>query len=169
MKRFVLPLILFFVFLLESSFVDLVPADIFHKENVYVPRFLFLLIAFITVYFNKPVGLLYGAIFGLLYDIVYTEVLGVYLFLFTLVVYLISWASRILQTNIFVISFLSLIGIFVLEFCVYGVNLVIGSTTISIERFLQIRILPTLLLNSIFILVFAFPFKKLLGKLYIEE
>lgn len=169
MKRFVLPLILFFVFLLESSFVDLVPADIFHKENVYVPRFLFLLIAFITVYFNKPVGLLYGAIFGLLYDIVYTEVLGVYLFLFTLVVYLISWASRILQTNIFVISFLSLIGIFVLEFCVYGVNLVIGSTTISIERFLQIRILPTLLLNSIFILVFAFPFKKLLGKLHTEE
>lgn len=169
MKRFVLPLILSFVFLLESSFVDLVPADIFHKENVFVPRFLFLLIAFITVYFNKPIGLLYGAIFGLLYDIVYTEVLGVYLFLFTLVVYLISWASRILQTNIFVISLLSLIGIFALEFCVYGVNLVIGTTTISIERFLQIRILPTLLINSIFILVFAFPFKKLLGKLHIEE
>lgn len=169
MKRFVLPLILSFVFLLESSFVDLVPVDIFHKENVFVPRFLFLLIAFTTVYFNKPMGLLYGAIFGLLYDIVYTEVLGVYLFLYTLVVYLISWASRILQTNIFVISFLSLIGIFVLEFCVYGVNLVIGSTTISIERFLQIRIFPTLLINSIFILVFAFPFKKLLGKLHIEE
>ncbi|MEH7379791.1 rod shape-determining protein MreD [Bacillus sp. JJ1533] len=169
MKRVVLPLILSFFFLFESSFVDLVPADIFHQENVYVPRFLFVLIAFITVYFNKPMGLVYGAIFGLLYDIVYTEILGVYLFLYTLMAYLISWASRILQTNIFVISFLSLIGIVALEFCVYAVNLAIGSTSFSIEQFLQIRILPTILLNSIFILVFAYPFKKLLGKLHIEE
>lgn len=169
MKRFVLPLILSFVFLLESSFVDLVPADIFHKENVYVPRFLFILVAFITVYYNKTMGLLCAAIFGLFYDIVYTEVLGVYLFLYTLMAYLISWASRILQTNIFVISLLSLIGIIALEFCVYGVNLAIGTTSISIERFLQIRILPTTLLNVIFILFFAYPFKNLLGKLHIEE
>ncbi|MEH7388284.1 rod shape-determining protein MreD [Bacillus sp. JJ1521] len=169
MKRFVLPLILSFVFLFESSFVDLVPVDIFHKENVYVPRFLFVLIAFITVYFNKPMGLIYGAIFGLLYDIVYTEILGVYLFLYTLVAYLISWASRILQTNIFVISFLCLIGIVALEFCVYAVNLAIGTTSLSVELFAKIRILPTILLNSIFLLVFAYPFKKLLGKLHIEE
>ncbi|MCC3356562.1 rod shape-determining protein MreD [Bacillus sp. REN16] len=169
MRRFVLPFILSFVFLFESSFIDLVPADIFHQENVYVPRFLFVLIGFITVYFNKPIGLIYAAIFGLLYDIVYTEILGVYLFLYTLMAYLISWASRILQTNIFVISFLSLVGIAALEFCVYAVNLAIGSASLSVEQFLQIRILPTILLNSIFILVFAYPFKKLLGKLHIEE
>ncbi|MDR4889103.1 rod shape-determining protein MreD [Fredinandcohnia sp. QZ13] len=169
MKRFVLPFILSFVFLFESSFVDLVPADIFHKDNVYVPRFLFVLIAFITVYFNKPMGLVYGAIFGLLYDIVYTEILGVYLFLYTLIAYLISWASRILQTNIIVISLLSLIGIIALEFCVFGVNKAIGTASLSIEQFLQIRIVPTLLLNSIFLLVFAYPFKKLLAKLHIEE
>ncbi|MEH7236182.1 rod shape-determining protein MreD [Bacillus sp. JJ1562] len=169
MRRFVLPFILSFVFLFESSFVDLVPADIFHKENVYVPRFLFVLIAFITVYLNKPMGLIYGVIFGLLYDIVYTEILGVYLFLYTLMAYLISWASRILQTNILVISFLSLIGIVALEFCVYGINKAIGTASLSVEQFLQIRILPTILLNSIFILVIAYPFKKLLGKLHIEE
>ncbi len=169
MKRFVLPLILTFVFLFESSFVDLVPADIFHKENVYVPRFLFVLIAFITVYFNKPMGLVYGAIYGLFYDVIYTEILGVYLFLFTLIAYLISWASRILQTNIFVISLLSLIGIVALEFCVYGVNLAIGIASLSVEQFLQVRVLPTILLNSIFLLIFAYPFKKLLGTLHIEE
>jgi len=168
-RRFVLPLILSFVFLLESSFVDLVPAEIFHKENVYVPRFLFILVTFITVYYNKAMGLLYGAIFGMVYDIVYTEVLGVYLFLYTIMAYLISWASRILQTNIFVISLLSLVGVFALEFCVYLVNLVIGTTAISVERFLQIRMLPTILLNSIFILLFAYPFKKLLGKLHSEK
>jgi rod shape-determining protein MreD len=168
-RRVVLPLLMSFVFLFESSFVDLVPAEIFHKEYVYVPRFLFILIAFITVYFNKPKGLLSGAIFGLLYDIIHTEILGVYLFLFTFMAYLISWASRALQTSIFIISFLSLVGIFALEFCVYGVNLAIGTTNMQFERFLQIRVLPTIILNSAFILLFAYPFKRLLGKLYIEE
>ncbi|MFT4412791.1 rod shape-determining protein MreD [Fredinandcohnia humi] len=169
MKRFILPFIVTFFFLFESSFVDLVPSEIFHDEQIFVPRFLMILIVFITIYHNKIGGLLYGIILGLLYDVVYTEVLGVYMFSMPLIAYIISQASRILQTNIIIISFLSIFGIAILELFVYGVNLAIGIATMSFDRFLELRQLPTLLLNSIFITIFSYPIKKLLGKLQIQE
>lgn len=158
-----------FFFLFESSFVDVVPAEVFHDDQVFVPRFILILSIFITIYQSKFGGILYGIILGLLYDVIYTEVLGVYMFAMPLITYIISQASRVLQNNIIIISILSILGVVILEFFVYGVNLSIGVATISFERFLELRVLPTVILNGIFVTLFSFPFKKILGKLQIEE
>ncbi|RCK12109.1 rod shape-determining protein MreD [Bacillus licheniformis] len=62
-------------------------------------RFLLLVLVFMTAYVNQPFAITYGFIFGLLYDINYTDLLGVYMFGFAGICYLSSKAFKVLQTN----------------------------------------------------------------------
>ena len=69
---------------------------------------------------------------------------------------------KILQSNIVLVSLVALTGVALLEFGVYGMNLIIGYTNMSFSGFVDSRLFPTLLLNAIFILLVAFPLKKYL-------
>jgi rod shape-determining protein MreD len=157
-----LPLIIIFCFIFESVFVELLPEKFFDSTRILVPHFLIIVIIFTTIYGTKKSGLMYGFIFGLLFDIVYTEVIGIYLFMIPLVAYITSWIMKILQSNIVLVSLVALTGVALLEFGVYGMNLIIGYTNMSFSGFVDNRLFPTLLLNAIFIVLVAFPLKKYL-------
>jgi rod shape-determining protein MreD len=159
-NKFILPLIFLFLFILESLFVQFLPADIFNSEKIFVPHFLIVAILFLTIFGNEKYGILYGFIFGLLFDIVYTEIIGIYLFLFPLVAYIVSRIMKVLQTNLFIGSFVSLIGITFLEIGAFEMNKLIHITNIDFMSFLNRRLLPTLLLNAIFIIIAAYPLKR---------
>lgn len=160
MNKFIPPAILLFLFILESLFVQFLPADIFNSEKIFVPHFLLVSILFLTIFGNEKYGILYGFIFGLLFDIVYTEIIGIYLFLFPLVAYIVSRMLKILQTNIFVCAFVSLIGITFLEIGAFEMNKLIHITNMDFMGFLTKRLLPTLLLNAIFTIIAAYPLKR---------
>lgn len=157
-----LPLVISFCFIFESVFVELLPAKFFDGTRILVPHFLIVVIIFTTIYGTKKQGLMYGFIFGLLFDVVYTEVIGIYLFMIPLVAYITSWIMKILQSNIVLVSLVALTGVALLEFGVYGMNLIIGYTNMSFSSFVDSRLFPTLILNAIFILIVAFPLKKYL-------
>ncbi|CAM3823416.1 rod shape-determining protein MreD [Mesobacillus zeae] len=160
MKRITVPLLFIFLFLLESLFVDIIPPEVFNSGRVMVPRFLMAAIFFLTVYGNAKQGVIYGLIFGLLFDMVYTEILGVYLVLFPLLSYLFANVMRILQTNVVVVSAVSLIGIALLEVGVYEMNLLIHITNMDFSNFVSVRLFPTLVLNMAFLVLAAYPFKR---------
>lgn len=162
MIKLILPLIVSFCFILESVFVELFPAHKFDHMTTIVPHFLIVVIIFIAVYVNLKKGLLYGIIFGLLFDIVYTEIIGIYLCLIPLTVYVVSWIMKVLQTNIFIVSFVTLIGVTLLEHGSYGMNFIINRTNLDYISFLDYRLIPTLILNLIFIVIIAYPLKKYL-------
>lgn len=165
MKKFLLPALISFCFILESLFVELWPVDLFDKHWIIVPRFLMILIVFVTVYVGRKQGILYGFIFGLLFDVVYTEIIGIYLFMLPLIAYLIAWIMKIMQSNIFVVSFVALLGVSLLELGVYEMNFLIRVTDMSFSNYINMRFLPTLLLNLVFTMIFAFPLKKCLEHL----
>jgi rod shape-determining protein MreD len=161
-KKAFLPLILAFCFILESIFVELLPAKLFDHTRILVPHFLMVMIIFVTIYGNRKQGIMYGFIFGLLFDIVYTEIIGIYLLMFPLVAYITSWMMRILQTNILIVSLVTLLGVTILELGVYELNFLIHRTEMVFATYLSDRLFPTLILNLIFIIIIAFPFKKYL-------
>ncbi|MEH7375668.1 rod shape-determining protein MreD, partial [Neobacillus drentensis] len=70
MRKFLLPLLFLFLFIVESLFVEFLPAKIFGFERIFVPHFLFTAILFLTIFVGKKHGIIYAAIFGLLFDIV---------------------------------------------------------------------------------------------------
>ncbi|MGG1400389.1 rod shape-determining protein MreD [Bacillus salipaludis] len=164
MKKFLLPLLFLFLFLLESLFVQLVPADLFGPRKMWVPHFLFSAVVFLTIYGGRKYGIIYGAVFGLLFDIVYTEILGINLFLYPFVAYIVAKIMHVLQNNIIVAFIVSLFGIGLLEIGVYEMDSLIHVTQLSFMSFVEMRMYPTLLFNAIFLLLAGYPFKKYFEK-----
>lgn len=160
MRKFLLPLLFIFIFILESIFVQSLPAEIFNSDRILVPRFLIIVIMFMTLYGDRNQGLIYGFSFGLLFDVVYTEIIGVYLFLFPLIAYLSSKIMRILQTNIVVVSLISILGVVLLELGVYELNFLVNKTEMEFSLFTELRLFPTVILNLAFIIIFAYPLKR---------
>ncbi|MFJ5715525.1 rod shape-determining protein MreD [Neobacillus sp. NPDC093127] len=164
MKKFLLPLLFLFLFLLESLFVQYLPEDVFGHNPILVPHFLFVAILFLTIFVDKKQGIIYAAIFGLLFDIVYVEIIGIYLFVYPFISYIISKIMQILQTNM-IIAFLStLFGIALLEVGVYEMNHLIHVTNVDFMSFINLRLYPTLILNAAFIIIAGYPLKRLFEK-----
>jgi rod shape-determining protein MreD len=166
-RKAFLPIIISLCFLFESVFVEMLPAELFKSSSIFVPHFLMVAIIFVTVYISQKHGIMYGFIFGILFDIVYTEIIGIYLFMFPLVAYITSWIMRILQTNIILVSFVAILGVGFLELGVYEMNFLIGRTDMIFASFMDIRLVPTLILNLIFIILISYPLRKYLD-LYAE-
>jgi rod shape-determining protein MreD len=163
-RKLLLPLLFVFLFLLESIFVQFLPAKPFGLDKILVPHFLLAAILFMTIFIGKKQGLIYAAIFGLVFDIVYVEVLGIYMFLYTIVAYIVSKIMHAMQANFIISTIVTIIGIALLEFGVYEMDLIIHVTNLDIMSFLNMRLYPTLLLNTAFILVFGYPLKRYFEK-----
>ncbi|MCM3704431.1 MULTISPECIES: rod shape-determining protein MreD [Cytobacillus] len=164
MRRFLLPLILLAIFIGESIFVQVTPHDLLGSGKISVPRFLMGALLLLTIFGSKKHGILYSLLFGLLFDIVYVEIIGIYLFLFPVIAFITTKLMRILHMNMAVASIIVLLGITLLEAGVYQMNLLIHHTDMAFAVFLSSRLLPTLILNAIFIIIAVYPFKRLSEK-----
>lgn len=164
MKKFLLPLLFLFLFILESLYVQYVPVEILGRNSIVTPHFLFAALLFLTIYVGKKQGIIYAAIFGLLFDIVYIEVIGIYLFLYPFICYLVSKIMHIMQTNIVIAFLVSLLGIALLEVGVYEMDYLIHVTNLDFMSFINLRFYPTLIINAIFITIAGYPFKRLFEK-----
>ena len=164
MKKFLLPLLFLFLFILESLYVQYVPVEILGRNRIVTPHFLFAALLFLTIYVGKKQGIIYAAIFGLLFDIVYIEVIGIYLFLYPFICYLVSKIMHIMQTNIVIAFLVSLLGIALLEVGVYEMDYLIHVTNLDFMSFINLRFYPTLIINAIFIIIAGYPFKRLFEK-----
>lgn len=166
MRKLFLPFLAVVFFVSESLFIELWPKHIWYEQYVFVPRFLLIFVLFVTIYATRTYGMAYGVIFGGLYDIVYTEMLGVYMFAFPLIAYIAAKAMKWVHNYLLVACFLSIGFITVLELYVYGIQLLTGKTAMPFEQFYSYRLLPTLLVNALFLLLFSYPLKQRLIKMY---
>jgi len=71
---------------------------------------------------------------------------------------------KVLHANLLVVSVISLLGITILEMIVYEINFLIHLTSMEFIYFLQLRLVPTLILNAIFLLIAAYPYKRIFEK-----
>jgi rod shape-determining protein MreD len=164
LRKWTLPILALLCFVGESLFVQILPSEIYDFGRIIVPRFVMVIIVIATMYTNVKTGMTYGIILGLLYDLMYTNLIGVYMFAFPLIAYLIAKMMRILHINILIVSFMSLASITALEFFLYGVQLLIGGTSLQGIEFLQLRLLPTIVLNLAFVILFYIPLRKHFNK-----
>ncbi|MGD6774350.1 rod shape-determining protein MreD [Sutcliffiella horikoshii] len=169
MRKYVLPALLLFLFILESMSVDFFGLHSFNEDWIIVPRYMLIVIALCAIYTSPYVGLICAMLFGFLYDVVYTEILGVYLFAFGISVYIVSSILRFVNTN-YLISFLMvLVSISITEHLVFGIHSLIGTTELTHSEFLSIRMVPTLVFNAIIALILLFPIKLFMERLAIEQ
>ncbi|RFU65871.1 rod shape-determining protein MreD [Peribacillus glennii] len=164
MSRFILPAAALLFFIFESIFANLFSGGLFGSDRIYVPRFIMVFIAFLTIYGTKRTGVLYALVLGICYDVVYTEILGIYTFLLPALAYLLSKTMKVLQSNLLVAIFVTAFFVGLLEVADYQMNVLIHFADMGYQKFAEIRLLPTLLLNLAFIILFAFPLRQLVEK-----
>ncbi|MDQ0161190.1 rod shape-determining protein MreD [Aeribacillus alveayuensis] len=168
-KRFILLFAVFVIFVGESIFVDLIPHTFFPTDKIVVPRFLVLVIIAVTAYTTQSFGAFCGILFGFLYDVFYTEVIGIYTFAFPNLAFVTKFALKAFHHNIFVLVFLGLFSIALLEFYTYGLFLIINATTMGFHAFIYNRLFPTLMVNAVIFIMLIYPLKKLILSLQLEH
>ncbi|MFD1736035.1 rod shape-determining protein MreD [Bacillus salitolerans] len=169
MRKWIFPILALLCFVGESIFVQVLPSEMYELERIIVPRFVMVMIVIITMYSNLQLGMSYGIVLGLLYDLMYTNLIGVYMFAYPLLAYFITLTMKILHINILTVTVCSLFSITLLEFFVYGVQLLIKGTNLEVVDFLNIRLLPTLVLNLAFVILFYIPLRKRFNLLLVAQ
>lgn len=169
MKQTLLFLILFFLFLIEGTIMQVYTPEWNGNVLPIVPHFVFIAILLMGLLKSRNQAIIYSVIFGLLVDIIYTDLLGVYLFTMTLSVYLISYLSKIFHMNLLVIFFVMILGVSLLEFQVYGIYLLIGKTVLPIKQFMEWRLPAVYILNGAFTILIFYPFRKFLATMESES
>lgn len=156
MKRLLLPLMLFFLLVLEGVALKLLPTSLALGALLIIPHWIFILLLFIAVFYDKVNtyhAVLYAAVFGLLIDIVYTEVLGVYMFSYAIVIYIIHELKKMFHTNFYVTILLGIVGVSLADISINLIYSVIGIVDMPWGAYLIYRLLPTVLANTLFLLV----------------
>lgn len=162
MIRFVLPLFLLLLFVLEGTIFQVFAPEKYGVSYYFMPHFVTVVIVIIGIYRGKPFGILYGIVFGLAFDAVYTEMLGPYMFTMGLVGYLFSLDYKLIQRNLFFVFVIVLGAVAFLEYFIYGMYFFLQKTNMASEHFFYIRFLPTIGLNGVFTLLIVYPLKKFL-------
>ena len=152
--------VLFAVFVLEGTVYQVFAPDFRGSDQLYIPRLLFMLIITAGIFRGRGYGLLYAVIFGALYDIVYSEVLGVYTFGMGFAAYFLSLSFPVVKRHLSIVVAIAVFGVAFLEYYVYGMMSLVGITTVSHDFFLWSRLVPTLIMNAIAIIVLVWPLKK---------
>jgi len=162
MKRLILPFLLMFCFYCESIFVDFLPTGSFGRDWILVPHFLLVLFIIMGISYFRNRALMYAAIFGLLFDIFFTEIVGIYLVLFPIAVYVSAKLAKFLFSNILTALIISIICISLVETIVYGMNTLVLRKNMDLNEFAMIRLVPTLILNAVFFIIIYVPFNRFL-------
>lgn len=166
MKRVYLPAIIFLAFIIEGTWMQVIAPENYGSSLTFIPRFTIILIVLIALFNQISLAVLYAVIFGLLYDIIYTDFIGIYMFSMAFTAYVVGQSARIMHINIIVGLLVSFVTVIVLDFMIYGLYTLIGFIDIPLKLFLLERLLPSLLVNGLFFVLIYKPMKKLIKALY---
>jgi len=159
MNRIYLPLILFVVVVLEGVALNLLPSFVVMGKTFIVPHWALIILLYYALFYDRQdtyYSVIYAGIFGLLIDIVYTSVLGVYMFSYALVIFLIHSIRNRFHGNLYAVMLLGILGIGLADGIISIVYALVGLSNMSWQTYLLHRLLPTELANLLFLLV-AYP------------
>ncbi|SER74670.1 rod shape-determining protein MreD [Gracilibacillus ureilyticus] len=165
---FLLACICLFLIMLEGALANVLTRLTYIPENwQMVSHFMLIFTIYITVFFdrrNTYYSFLFAALFGLLVDILYTPIIGIYLFVYAASIYIIRNLMKWLHANLYVTVLVMIIGVFIADILAYFLYNIIQIHQMEWNVYLFQRLLPTISWNIIVGVVFYPLIKKLLKK-----
>ena len=159
-RKWKIGLLFIVLFGIESIFSNYFPEYLFSVNYIFVPRFLFMLLIMVAIYYDWKKAVYIAALLGAVTDIVFIEVFGIYLFWYPVIIYGISKLMKIIHSHLFIVAVVTALAITVLEFGIYGIFFVLGIHDFSVNYFAENRLVPTLILNEVMFVLFSYPLKK---------
>lgn len=161
--RTLIPTVAALLFLIEPQFAFLSPIDIKGHEYFVIPRFSIVYLIFIATFYARKRAVLYALFFGVLYDVFYIDIIGLYAFIYPVITYVGGTLVHYIRPSVTVTAVFSILLVAVMEFALYEFYYFIQFTNISINSFLLYRLLPTIVANLLFIIPLAIIFRLLLN------
>ncbi|WP_284139723.1 MULTISPECIES: rod shape-determining protein MreD [unclassified Virgibacillus] len=165
MKRLYIPLILFLLLVLEGVALDFLPTTFFHAHLMVVPHWVLLFLICVAMFYereNVHIATFYAVLFGMLIDIVYTDVLGVYMFIYGVAVYIVRSLTKYLHANFYVAILFTILIVGIADTAIYIIYTVIGITDIQWDTYVIYRLSPSIIANIIFMcLLYPLVVKRL--------
>ncbi|AGZ24529.1 MULTISPECIES: rod shape-determining protein MreD [Staphylococcus] len=162
---FLIGILLFYI----DTIIGLVIPMHFGKiDIIFVPHLTLMYLLILTIYRSFGVALVLAIFFGLITDLYYGSIYGLYMFGYILAVVVMDRFFKIFykdQVMIYIIILMSTILIEIYVALIYGL---IGFIQFNLIEFLLLRLLPTFILNLI-LLTILYPFMlKFLRKIQIK-
>ncbi|WP_217586854.1 rod shape-determining protein MreD [Lentibacillus saliphilus] len=162
MKRLYVPLLLFFLIVVEGIALEILPADVVAGESMIIPHWLLIALVFSSIFYDREQSWLsvgYALLFGFLFDIAYTGILGVYMFSYGVAIYVTHSLKKYLQSNIYTAMMIGTLAIIVADGIIEVIFSLVGFANISLSEYIMFRLVPTILANLLF-LIASYPILK---------
>ena len=153
------------VFLLLPFFV-LIDAHISQLLGSFFPHvhlashFLFLFLLFETIEVSEYLYLVYCFVIGLVYDVYFFHLIGIATLLFILLGAFLHKLNSVILLNRWTRILAIIVMTFLFEMGAYILALVVGLTVDSMSLFIVYSLVPSMILNLIWMIVFQFIFEK---------
>nr|WP_106780138.1 rod shape-determining protein MreD [Lysinibacillus timonensis] len=156
--RFLIPFVAVMLFLLEPEFALFSPLEINGQVVYLVPRFLILYLIFISIYYSRQRAVIYGLIFGLLYDVFYIDIIGLYSVLYPIICFIAGSTVKFIHQHLSITTILSVILVALMEIVLYYFFNFINFTSITFTDFAMNRLIPTMIANLLFLIMLGWAF-----------
>lgn len=159
--KYITPILLFLLFLLDAHITRIMAS---WTNNAYVANAHFALLVLLIVSKVIDERFLLGTalVIGILYDLYYIGIIGIYAVIFPLLVMLLYFFKEVIQQNILTLFFTMVISVTIFELVSLLLQTVFGLTGTSSDYFVPRYLGPTLLFNIFIFVIFIFPLEKLL-------
>ena len=153
------------VFLLLPFFV-LIDAHISQLLGPFFPHvhlashFLFLFLLFETIEVSEYLYLVYCFVIGLVYDVYFFHLIGIATLLFILLGAFLHKLNSVILLNRWTRMLAMIVLTFLFEMGSYLLALMVGLTVDNMSIFIVYSLVPTMILNFLWITVFQFIFEK---------
>ena len=151
------------LFTLDNLLVIFFPIQPIFGNYLVVPYLLLIGLCIYTFYDEKNYSFWLAIVFGLIYDIFATNLLGLYIIMFPTMVMLIK--KRLVEVtpvNFISIFYVSTVAILAVEIIVYTFVRIITARNMTLLEFAQYRLFITLIFNTFLLLIFYLPLVKFL-------
>lgn len=162
MRKYIIALICLFLLVMQGMAMSLLPASLVYSELLITPHWVLAFLSIVAIFYDRDgtyYSVWYGLIFGLLIDVVYTGVLGVYMGTYAVVLYTIHGINKWLHSNFITTSLLVILSIALTDTSLYVIYSFVQVTIMSWGEYAVSRLLPTLAANMIFFVV-IYPLVK---------
>ena len=153
------------VFLLLPFFV-LIDAHISQLLGSFFPHvhlashFLFLFLLFETIEVSEYLYLVYCFVIGLVYDVYFFHLIGIATLLFILLGAFLHKLNSVILLNRWTRILAMIVMSFLFDMGAYLFALVVGLTVDSMSVFIVYSLVPSMILNLIWMIIFQFIFEK---------
>jgi len=151
------------LFTVDNLMVIFLPIRPVFGDYQVVPYLLLIGICLATFFDEKNHVPLLAVIFGLIYDMYATNLLGLYGVMFLVVVNVVkNKLVPVTPVNFVSIFYIVIVAIFTIEIIVYTFVTVITNQAVAIWAFVQYRLIITLIFNTVLLVLSYLPLLKIL-------